>query len=57
VGLCSNNRLEWLIADLACIFNGYVVVPIHHVLGMNIVHILCTQSPKGEVLASHHVSK
>ncbi len=29
VGICSLNRMEWIIADFACLISGYTTVPVH----------------------------
>ena len=33
MGICSVNRPEWFIADLACLFYDYISVPIVTTLG------------------------
>eukprot|EP00026_Physarum_polycephalum_P001160 Phypoly_transcript_01161.p1 GENE.Phypoly_transcript_01161~~Phypoly_transcript_01161.p1 ORF type:complete len:1153 (+),score=144.83 Phypoly_transcript_01161:137-3595(+) len=30
--ICAPNSVEWVIADIACIFQGYIVVPVHFTL-------------------------
>eukprot|EP01132_Coremiostelium_polycephalum_P008528 gene8528-10483_t len=35
IGICGNNCLEWYISDFASLWNGLVVVPIHHTYNSN----------------------
>lgn len=35
VGIFSKNRYEWLVADLACIFFGFAVIPLYDTLGID----------------------
>ncbi len=29
IGICGENRIEWFLADFACAFFGWTVVPLH----------------------------
>ncbi|MEO0050669.1 MAG: AMP-binding protein, partial [candidate division WOR-3 bacterium] len=40
IGIYSYNRPEWVIADLAAIKLGAVVVPIYHTLPLDTVHYI-----------------
>ena len=52
VGIMSENRPEWLIADFACTLNDSVVVGIHpHWHAASIAHVLCESSCQAVVLS------
>lgn len=44
VGLCSKNRVEWIIGDLACIMKGLVIVPYHFTLEPETLHYMTIHS-------------
>lgn len=52
VGLCGINSVEWASADLACIYNGYVTVPIHHILDQDAIDFIVRDSGITVVLCS-----
>jgi hypothetical protein len=44
VGICGINTPDWCATDLACIYNGYVTVPIHHILDQNAIDFIVRDS-------------
>lgn len=52
VGLCGLNSPDWCCSDLACTYNGYVTVPIHHILDQASIDFIVRDSGISVVLCS-----
>ena len=44
VGLCSEQRLEWIISDLACIMGNITTIPIQEIQSSEIIEFIVKQS-------------
>ena len=44
VGICSVNREEWIVTDLACNLLGITSVPLYETLGDEILQIILNQT-------------
>ncbi|KAL6052184.1 Long chain acyl-CoA synthetase 7 peroxisomal, partial [Balamuthia mandrillaris] len=58
IGICARNRLEWYIADYACLLYHFIPIPIHTTIDSNsIKHIINNAQIKGVICSKELLPK
>ncbi|EGG16162.1 hypothetical protein DFA_09189 [Cavenderia fasciculata] len=52
VSICANNRTEWYVADIACMFYGLPVVPMHHQVNSDAMGEILSNSETRVIVSS-----
>jgi long-chain acyl-CoA synthetase len=52
VAVCSANRTEWVLSDLASVLFNYVLVPMHHTLDIETMDYILNHSQTSVIVVS-----